>query len=255
MPGLRVHGARFRGGNEPCVHRFDCPVGGPFCAASCRVVCTHSLPQETSAGRNLITLFRTVNNFAHFFFRQVGMASPSPVFEARGRTTTTIAARSPTRQRAFRKWLFFRGLRIRIDVRTHSMARSHRCIEASGSGRRRHARHPEKIFGRHPRFASHKPDLREIARSPTTIRSTRTRRIGRRGDTFAMHSMPFVVRPLRDERTTRGGSNDGVERVGHRHSKTRASSIDDAALTGPSRPATRPAPSEKKPAARGGRFR
>jgi hypothetical protein len=58
--------------------------------------------------------------------------------------------------------------------------------------------------------------------------------------------MPFVVRPLRDERTTRGGSNDGVERVGHRHSKTRASSIDDAALTGPSRPATRPAPSEKK---------
>jgi hypothetical protein len=181
------------------------------------------------------------------------MASPSPVCEARGRTTTTIAARSPTRQRAFRKWLFFRGLRIRIDVRTHSMARSHRCIEASGSGRRRHARHPEKIFGRHPRFASHKPDLREIARSPTTIRSTRTRRIGRRGDTFAMHSMPFVRfatnAPPEEVRTMASNvSAIAIRRPAHRRSTTPRS---------PDRHVPQHAlrRAKKKPAARGGRFR
>jgi len=44
---------RFRRGNESCVHRFDCPGGGPFSTACCRVVFAHSLPQETSAGRNL----------------------------------------------------------------------------------------------------------------------------------------------------------------------------------------------------------
>ena len=68
----RLDPARFREGNESCVHRFDCPGGGSFCAACCCVGCTHSLPQETSAGRNLITLFRAVNNSAEFF------SSPSP---------------------------------------------------------------------------------------------------------------------------------------------------------------------------------
>ena len=146
VPGLRVHGARFRGGNEPCVHRLDRPVGGSFCAAGCRVVCAHSLPQETSAGRNLITLFRTVNICAHFFFRQVGVASRPSSMAAARRTTTTTVATLPHRRDAFRKQLYLRGLRKRVEVRTCSMSRSHRCIAVATGGRRGCVRLQKKTF-------------------------------------------------------------------------------------------------------------
>ena len=69
----------FRGGNEACVHLHDRPGGGPFCAACCRVVLTHSLPQACLLRRNLITVFSGVNNPAQFFLRRAaGPRAPLP---------------------------------------------------------------------------------------------------------------------------------------------------------------------------------
>lgn len=58
---------RFRGGHGTGTHRFWSPGGGLICTSRGRVRFAHLLPQETSAWRNLITVFRTVNNRAHFF--------------------------------------------------------------------------------------------------------------------------------------------------------------------------------------------
>ncbi|HEY0503607.1 MAG TPA: hypothetical protein VGD42_08935 [Lysobacter sp.] len=65
---LRFGEERFRRGQDANVHRFVVPGGGPFFTARCRDCFTHSLPQETSAGRNLITVFLPVNNLTQFFF-------------------------------------------------------------------------------------------------------------------------------------------------------------------------------------------
>jgi hypothetical protein len=253
VPGLRVHGARFRGGNEPCVHRFDCPVGGSFCAASCRVVCAHSLPQETSAGRNLITLFRTVNNFAHFFFRQVGMASSPSPFEAARPSTTTPVARTTHRRHAFRKPLYLRHLRKRIDVGTCSMPRSHRCVAVATDGRRGCARHQKKISG--DALVSRRTipicaKVRELRRAPDDRR--RRSRTSRRG----------CRRYLRDARDATGRrtciasnaprrwcSNMRSELVGDRVAtmrRHRRRALATGTLTGPSPIATRPAYRKKQ---------
>lgn len=47
---------------------FAAAGGGACDAAGDRVLFSHSLPQGTSAGRNLITVFATVNNLSQFFF-------------------------------------------------------------------------------------------------------------------------------------------------------------------------------------------
>src|SRR5690606_7260109 len=48
--------------------------GRLLCASRCLGDSTHSRPQETAAGRNLITVFSTVNNPREIFFR-VGAAT------------------------------------------------------------------------------------------------------------------------------------------------------------------------------------
>lgn len=70
--GNRV--VRFRGGHA-AFHRFDRAGGEAFGAACCRVRLTHSRSQETSAGRNLITVFFTVNNLQQKFFRRAAAAA------------------------------------------------------------------------------------------------------------------------------------------------------------------------------------
>lgn len=62
----------FARGNESCVHRQGCTGGGSFCTARCRVGSAHSHLQEASAGRNLITLFHSVNNPSKKFPRSAG---------------------------------------------------------------------------------------------------------------------------------------------------------------------------------------
>lgn len=68
-----VHG-HHRGERHACAEVTGCrhpPLrtsGGVACRASGRrVVCVHLLPQEMSAGRNLITLFSSVNNLSQSF--------------------------------------------------------------------------------------------------------------------------------------------------------------------------------------------
>ncbi len=58
----------FHRGKEIRVHHFDRQGGGSVCTARCRVVFAHSLPQSRSAGRNLITVFHSVNKCSRFFF-------------------------------------------------------------------------------------------------------------------------------------------------------------------------------------------
>lgn len=64
---LRVGELRFRKGQYANVHRLIVAGGGPFLTVRCRDRSTHSIPQESSAGRNLITVFCDVNNPVHFF--------------------------------------------------------------------------------------------------------------------------------------------------------------------------------------------
>lgn len=64
------HG-RFHAFREGCgadVHPFQVAGGSTFGAAGPCVVFDHSLLQETSAGRNLITVFSTVNNLSQIIF-------------------------------------------------------------------------------------------------------------------------------------------------------------------------------------------
>jgi hypothetical protein len=106
---LRLCENPFREGNDPCFHRVDCPVGGSFCTASCFFVRTHSLPQETSAGRNLITLFHTVNTLAEFFFRPAW--HPTRPVGAVGDTPRHVrfARRSPASPKCFYETALFKG--------------------------------------------------------------------------------------------------------------------------------------------------
>ena len=61
----------FRGGSDADVHRLDAAGGGACVADGYRVGFDHSLLQGTSAGRNLITVFSTVNNRRANFFRAI----------------------------------------------------------------------------------------------------------------------------------------------------------------------------------------
>lgn len=152
--------------------------------------CLYSLSSAgDAAGRNLITLFRTVNNFAHFFFRQVGVASrPSPVRTTRRTTTTRIAVRLH-RRHDFRKPLFLRGLRKRIDATASSTTRSHRCVAVATATRKAGSRRPKKISD--GALVSRRTNpicakVRELRRgadvASTTIRRVREHRIGHVGD-------------------------------------------------------------------------
>ena len=69
---LRIRGGAFRRGSEAVAHLADAAGGGACVVAGSRVVSAHSLPQGTSAGRNLITVFSSVNNFARSFSRRGG---------------------------------------------------------------------------------------------------------------------------------------------------------------------------------------
>lgn len=166
---------RFREGNESCVHRFDCPGGGSFFAARCRVRCTHSLPQETSAGRNLITLFRTVNNSGNFFS---GPASPAPAGNRRRRRRerATIARRASHRKLSNTLKAIFGAAfsASKFFSRAHASRCAHR-DEARTSASRAPVRARRRRLREAPRFAPHKPicaKVRELFPPPRTPPAT-----------------------------------------------------------------------------------
>ncbi len=249
--GLGCHRRRERGqhfcrGSEPCVHRFDCPGGGPICAACCRAGFSHSRLQETSAGRNLITLFATVNN-------------PGDFFPGRRRRTNALRrARAPSRARrsraaarracasGFEKPLFlcgfFRACGVGACAPVHAGAAPMAC--------RRHVREPvpeQKIpspWGGGFRVAQAR--LRESARtfspprtSPRRPRSPRRRRrcgrsaatngafgdagLGRRrhGDD-AERAMRTAGAPARADGSTRAGRRGGCTRPAECSRQTRS---------------------------------
>ena len=53
---------RFREGDDARVHRCDCAGGGRQCGSCCRDGSAHSCPQAWLLGRNVDTVFSTVNN-------------------------------------------------------------------------------------------------------------------------------------------------------------------------------------------------
>src|SRR5690606_13733453 len=80
---LSGSGAGFRGRVVARVHLGDRQGGRLLCASRCLGDSTHSRPQETAAGRNLITVFSTVNNPREIFFREGGAATGTrPSFRA-----------------------------------------------------------------------------------------------------------------------------------------------------------------------------
>lgn len=180
----RERGQHFCRGSEPNVHRFDCPGGGPFCAACCRAWFSHSRLQETSAGRNLITLFMTVNNPAYFFLRPLARnAAPMPrrarSKNARAHRRVRHAFRStslkPKRGAAFSALAFFhsgfsnacasRAKRVAND--SDDLYRKKKFLSAMGAD-----------------FASHKPDCAKVRELFSAASGVRDRRDGgRRGRT------------------------------------------------------------------------
>ena len=148
---------------------------------------THSLPQETSAGRNLITLFRTVNNLARFFFRprrRPGRAPSASTADAIGRGHAR-RSQSDVAIIVFTQTALFKGFAKTIHwcsaMSTRALARCRRCDRRAPSrGRERgpvrqvHRRRP--VSRRTSRFA------RKCANfsGACDLASPRRRRRGRR---------------------------------------------------------------------------
>ena len=89
-------------------------AGGVACRAEgFRVVLAHSLPQGTSAGRNLITVFSTVNNLSQSFLARAGAVFPSTCIDARRmRCIDASVATATTMHRcaACKQWRGLRGI-------------------------------------------------------------------------------------------------------------------------------------------------
>lgn len=100
--------SRLRGGNESCVHRLGCTGGGSFCTARCRVRSAHSFLQEASAGRNLITLFHSVNNLRKKFSGPTPPRNLATVIAGTIEPDTRSADSGPAASAVFSKALFSR---------------------------------------------------------------------------------------------------------------------------------------------------
>lgn len=154
----RECGQHFCRGSEPCVHRFDCPGGGPICAACCRAGFSHSRLQETSAGRNLITLFRTVNNPADFSFRR-----PRPDDASRASPAASTNARA-YRERV-RKFFFERAeTQAWRGFQSESRNRSENFRKRSGFASRVSKRRSKDVSGTKNSFPSPRSISRRTSR-------------------------------------------------------------------------------------------
>ena len=164
----RVSGglSRFRGGDDSRVHRCDCLGGTRRCGSCCRDGSAHSLPQSRLLGRNVITVFSTVNN-----------PGGSPVGNPLGPAWESVAVGDAGRAR---RLLRSRGMRARGAPGTSSGAGSSRMVNFCPPVRRRgearrtpRARRPRAgrsavsgtVAGR-PRYRVAQAELRESARGP-----------------------------------------------------------------------------------------
>jgi len=177
VPGLSK---AFRRGDVARVHLQEFQGGGLRCAARCPGFSTHSLPQVTSAGRNLITVFSSVNTL-----RQLFSAAPEAVAHAdrpckRRPGTVRMHAIVGARCSPFMKVLFLR--RFFPWRREHRIGRQHSCDNATTNERACDGlRIGPKIICITTRiFASHKPicaEMRKPSGRHRAPRSARTRRV------------------------------------------------------------------------------
>ncbi|QSX79768.1 hypothetical protein [Agrilutibacter solisilvae] len=198
---LRKGELRFRRGQSANVHRSDVAGGGPFDAARCRDRFTHFLPQETSAGRNLITLFVHVN-------------IPAQLFSTRPARPSTMRARHAATPRAA-ELVRMPATRARPIIKLHKK----RCF-AKASQRARDCRwrprctrpHPGAALGGPERrmkisagrtadFASHKSICAKTARAAAAC-----------GD--GADGRPAHARPMRGQEKTRAVSGAGRVCIG-----------------------------------------
>src|SRR5690606_4504365 len=104
---LSGSGAGFRERVVARVHLGDRQGGRLLCASRCLGDSTHSRPQETAAGRNLITVFSTVNNPREIFFREgaaaAGTRAPFRTTDDTPRTASAKRAAVARRQSCCRK--------------------------------------------------------------------------------------------------------------------------------------------------------
>jgi hypothetical protein len=99
--------ATFFGGDDARVHLQDCQGGGLRCGARCPGCSTHSLPQVTSAGRNLITVFSAVNTLSQLFSIASAYVPDVGAHWKRTRTASATSSANSLHDACFIKLLFF----------------------------------------------------------------------------------------------------------------------------------------------------
>ena len=159
----RAGGCGFLGGDGACVHRKKFPGGGLSCLARFRLGPAHSLLWPPLLGRNLITLFSTVNTPAAFFRVPMAAAIGGRVRAGRRGAATDARAARCRRENAFAKTLVLRALRY--DGATCALSAPRRCSIAGDrrDGADRPFAAPMTSSGNAPRFGVAQPEMRESA--------------------------------------------------------------------------------------------
>lgn len=122
--------AVFRGGDEACFRRNGGPGGRSVCASRFRLDPTHSLLLWRHLGRNLITLFSTVNTPREKKSRDAPPRSTARAVDRRMRTARPRAPGTPTDRHARKKTSFFQRFYLRNAARA---ACPHRSDEATAT--------------------------------------------------------------------------------------------------------------------------
>lgn len=170
-------GLRFREGDDARVHRYDCVGGGRQCGSCCRDGSAHSCPQAWLLGRNVDTVFSTVNNpvGCPAGFGRGGVSdnchpfgTPGPPCDEKKQRAKTYKRPGASTGAASRRWPnfvhgdFFATGAIPSDVR-NAIPACKQAIHRCRAGRRR--------------TAPHKPICAKSARLPGQEKT----RAGRRG--------------------------------------------------------------------------
>lgn len=103
----------FRRGDEACSHRERCPDGDSDCASRFRLDPTHSLLLGVRLGRNLITLFSTVNTPREKKSAAMRAAGERDRIEARREDATRARRIRASKPRRKKKIAFFKTFRSR----------------------------------------------------------------------------------------------------------------------------------------------
>lgn len=159
----RGGGCGFLEGDVACVHRKKFPGGGLSCLARFRFGSTHSLLWPPLLGRNLITVFSTVNTPGGFFWVPVAAAIGGRVRVGRRGTATDARSARSRRKNAFAKMLVLRALRHDDATCAPSARRRRRAPDERHDGAGRPIEAPMSSSGNTSRFGVAQPEMRESA--------------------------------------------------------------------------------------------